>query len=187
MPPCLVSFRWFLKILVPNRPGATIRREVLTIQHTIILELYLTTTSCNLFIVLVVDFGASKAVRTCLIGRRGTSWYEYSMKSSSKFMLSYHSCSSAYELEYSCPNVIITIYELAYSFCVMILACSTLSLTIHMTCMSRSRTGLGWWFVVPLGLPISFTYRFVGLGTRRGIGSFFVHGRGAQVHGNLRI
>jgi hypothetical protein len=109
------------------------------------------------------------------------------MKSSSKFMLSYHSCSSAYELEYSCPNVIITIYELAYSFGVMILTCSTLSLTIHMTFMSRSRTGLGWWFVIPLGLPISFTYRFVGSGTRRGISSFFVHGHGAQVHGNLRI
>jgi hypothetical protein len=64
MPPCLVSFGWFVKIPAPNRLGATIRRrEVLTIQHTIILELYLTTTSCNLFIVLVVDFGASKAIK----------------------------------------------------------------------------------------------------------------------------
>ena len=57
---------------------------------------------------------------------------------SSKVMLSYLQYSSAYELEYSCL-VIIMIYELAYSLCVMILTCSTLCLTIHMTCMSRSR------------------------------------------------
>ena len=57
---------------------------------------------------------------------------------SSKVMLSYLQYSSAYELEYSCL-VIIMIYELAYSLCVMILTCSTLCLTIDMTCMSRSR------------------------------------------------
>ena len=64
------------------------------------------------------------------------------MKSSSIFMLSYHLYSSANELEYSF-HVIIMIYELAYSLCVMILTCSTLSLIIHMTCMSRSRARLG--------------------------------------------
>ena len=57
---------------------------------------------------------------------------------SSKVMLSYLQYSSAYELEYSCL-VIIMICELAYSLCVMILTCSTLCLTIHITCMSRSR------------------------------------------------
>ena len=46
------------------------------------------------------------------------------MKSSSIVMLSYHLYSSAYELEYSCL-VIIMIYELAYSLCIMILTCST--------------------------------------------------------------
>ena len=60
------------------------------------------------------------------------------MKSSSIVMLSYHLYSSAYELEYSCL-VIIMIYELAYSLCVMILTCSTLCLNIHRTCMGRSR------------------------------------------------
>ena len=60
------------------------------------------------------------------------------MKISSKVMLSFYKYSSAYELEYSCL-VIIMIYELAYSLCVMILTCSTLCLTIHMTCVSRSR------------------------------------------------
>ena len=64
------------------------------------------------------------------------------IKSSSKFLLSYHLYSSAYELEYSF-HVIIMIYELVYSLCVMILTCSTLSLIIHMTCMSRSRARVG--------------------------------------------
>ena len=60
----------------------------------------------------------------------------------SKVMLSYLQYSSACELEYS-YIVIIMIYELAYSLCVMILTCSTLSLIIHMTCMCRSRARVG--------------------------------------------
>jgi hypothetical protein len=108
------------------------------------------------------------------------------IKSSSIVMLLYHLYSSAYELEYSF-HVIIMIYELAYSLCVMILTCSTLSLIIHMVCMSRSRVRLRWRFVIPSSLPISFTYQFVGSGTRGDMSSFFVHGRGARVHGNLRI
>jgi hypothetical protein len=84
------------------------------------------------------------------------------MKSSSIFKLSSYSYINAYELEYSCLHVIIVIYELAYSLNVMILTCSTSCFNIHMTCMSRSRVRLGWWFVVHSGLPISFTYRSVG-------------------------
>jgi hypothetical protein len=61
-----------------------------------------------------------------------------SMKSSSIFKISYNLYSSAYELEYNF-HVIIMIYELAYSLCVMILTCSTSSLIIHMIHMSRSR------------------------------------------------
>ena len=57
---------------------------------------------------------------------------------SSIVMLSFLQYSNAYELDYSF-HVTIMIYELAYSLCVMILTCSTLCLTIHMTCMSRSR------------------------------------------------
>jgi hypothetical protein len=53
-------------------------------------------------------------------------------------MLSYLQHNSAYELEYS-YLVIIMIYKLIYSLCVMILTRSTLCLIIHMTCMSRSR------------------------------------------------
>jgi hypothetical protein len=65
------------------------------------------------------------------------------MKSSSKFMLSYSSYSSAYELEYSFAHVIIMIYELVYSLYVMILTCSSLFFNVHMTCMNRGRLGVG--------------------------------------------
>jgi hypothetical protein len=47
------------------------------------------------------------------------------MKSFSLVMFSYLLYSSAYELEYSCIHVIIMIYELDYSLCVMIITCST--------------------------------------------------------------
>jgi hypothetical protein len=83
------------------------------------------------------------------------------MKSSSIFMFSYHSYSSAYELDYS-SCVMIMIYELVYSLCVMILTCSTLCLIIHITYMSRIRAKLRWWFIVPSGVPMSYACRSVG-------------------------
>jgi hypothetical protein len=86
------------------------------------------------------------------------------MKSAFKFKLSYHLYSSAYELEYNF-HVIIMVYELAYSLDIMILTCSTSCYNIYMTCMSRSRVRLGWRFVGPSGVPISFTCRSVGSGT----------------------
>ena len=106
------------------------------------------------------------------------------MKSSSIFMLSYHLYSSAYELEYSCL-VIIMIYELAYSLCVMILTCSTSCLIIHMVCMSRSRSR------VEVMVRRSFRFahilacRSIGSVSRGDMGSFLVHRHGARVHGNL--
>jgi hypothetical protein len=42
--------------------------------------------------------------------------------------------------------------------------------------MSRSRGKLRWRFIVPSGLPISFTYQSVGPGTQGDMGSFLVHG-----------
>ena len=108
------------------------------------------------------------------------------MKISSKLMLSYLQYNSAYELDYS-SLVIIMIYKLAYSLCVMISTYSTLCLTIHMTCMNRSRARLRWQFVVPLGLPMSYACRSVGSESHGDMGSFFVHGCGAHVHRNLRI
>ena len=108
------------------------------------------------------------------------------IKRASLVMFSYIQYSNAYELEYSC-RVIIMICELAYSLCVMILTYSTLCLTIHMTCMSRSRARLRWRFIVPSGLPMSYACRSIGLESRGDMGSFFVHGRGARVHRNLWI
>ena len=61
-----------------------------------------------------------------------------SINSSSKFKFSFYSYSNAYESEYSF-HVIIMIYELVYSLYVMILTCSTISLIIHITDMSRIR------------------------------------------------
>jgi len=45
------------------------------------------------------------------------------MKSSSIFKLLYVFLSNAYEIEYSFIHVIIMIYELVYSLCVMIITC----------------------------------------------------------------
>jgi hypothetical protein len=62
--------------------------------------------------------------------------------------------------------VVILTYKLAYSLYVMILTCSTLCLTIHMTCMSRSRARLRWRFVIPSGLPMFFACRSIGSESR---------------------
>ena len=105
---------------------------------------------------------------------------------SSKVMLSFYKYSCAIELEYSF-HVIIMTYELAYSFYAMILTCATLCLIIHITCMIRSRAKLMWRFIIPSGLPMSYACLFVGLESQGDVGSFFVHGRGARVHGNLWI
>ena len=108
------------------------------------------------------------------------------MKSSSIVMLSYHLYNSAYELEYSCL-VIIMIYEQAYSLCVMILTCSTSCLIIHMICMSRSRARVQVMVCRSFGFAHILACRSVGLESWGDMGSFLLHGRGARVHGNLRI
>ena len=106
------------------------------------------------------------------------------MKNSAKVLLSYYQYSSAYELDYSFHVIILT-YKLAYSLYLMILTCSTLCLTIHMTCMSRSRARLRWRFIIPLGLPMSYACRSIGSESQGEMGSFFVHGRGVWMHRNL--
>ena len=105
---------------------------------------------------------------------------------SSIVMLSYHLYSCAIELEYCCL-VIIMIYELAYSLCVMILTCSTSCLIIHMICKSRSRARVGVTVRRSFGFAYILSYRLVGSEFRGDMGSFLVHGRDARVHGNLRI
>ena len=75
-------------------------------------------------------------------------------------MLSYYIYSHTYELEYSCYScyVILLIYELVYSLCVMRIAYTTLSLTTHITYIIRIRAKLRWQFIVPSGVPKFFTY-----------------------------
>ena len=105
------------------------------------------------------------------------------MKSSSIVMLSYHLCSSAYELDYSF-HVIIMIYELAYSLYVMILTCRNLCLIIHMTYMSRIRAKLRWRFIMPSSVPMFYACRSIGSESRGDVGSFCAIRRGARVHRN---
>ena len=78
------------------------------------------------------------------------------MKSSSIVLFSTYQYSYAYDLEYS-SYVMILAYELEYSSYVMNLAYRTLSLIIHTTYMIRIRAKLRWRFIVPLGVPKSFT------------------------------
>jgi hypothetical protein len=79
------------------------------------------------------------------------------------------------------------IYELAYSLCVMILTYSTLCLTIHMTCMSRSRARVEVTIHRSFGFAHIHACRSIGLESQGNMGSFFVHRHGAWVHGNLWI
>jgi hypothetical protein len=136
----------------------------------------------------VLVFGASKIYLESL-----SPWNERetfglnAMKSSSIFKFSYLSYSNAHELEYSCIRVIIMIYELAYSLCVMIMTCFTLCLTLHTIYMMMIRAKLRWWFVVPSGVPMSYACRSVGSKSDGDMGSFLVNGRGAQVQRSRRI
>ena len=101
----------------------------------------------------------------------------------SKVLFSTYQYSHTYELEYS-SYVMIMAYELAYSSYVINLTCRTLSLIIHASYMSKIRAMLRWWFIVPSGVPKSFTCRSVGSESPGDLGSFFVHERGARVHRN---
>jgi hypothetical protein len=79
-------------------------------------------------------------------------------------MLSYDNYSHTYELEYG-YCVMIMIYELVQSLCVMRIAHLTLCLTNHITYIIRIRVKLRWRFIMPLGVPKFFTCRSVGSGT----------------------
>jgi hypothetical protein len=176
----------YLIYLCWNRPFTSISRGLVSSSntHNIILELHLTPHLVFFFIVLVVVFGASKSYLESLSPWKKELLGMNYMKSSSIFKLSSHSYSNAYELEYSCLHVIIMIYELAYSLNVMILTCSTLCLIIHITCMSRIKAKLRWWFIMPSGVPKSFTYWSIGSGTWGDLGSFYVCKHGAWVWRN---
>jgi hypothetical protein len=95
------------------------------------------------------------------------------VKNSFKVLLSFYQFSCAYELQ--------------YSFHVTILTCRTLYLIIHIIYMIRSRAKLRWWFVIHSGLPMSYACRSIGSESQVDMGSFFVHGQDALVHGNLCV
>ena len=96
---------------------------------------------------------------------------------SSKVMSSLY-YSHTYELEYS-YCVMILIYELVQSLCVMRISHLTLCLNNHITYIFRIRAKLRWQFIMPSGVPKFFTYRSVGLGTRGDLGSFCIRKHGA--------
>ena len=83
------------------------------------------------------------------------------MKHFSKVLFSTYQYSHTYELEYS-SYVMIMAYELSYSSYVMNLTCRTLSLIIHASYMSKIRAMSRWRFIVPSGVPKSFTCRSIG-------------------------
>jgi hypothetical protein len=79
-------------------------------------------------------------------------------------MLLYYIYSHTYELEYGFC-VMIMIYELVQSLCVMRIAHSTLCLTNHITYITGIRVKLRWRFIVTSGVSKFFTCRSVGSGT----------------------
>jgi hypothetical protein len=101
------------------------------------------------------------------------------MSSSKVLCLSYY-YSHTYELEYSLYVMILS-YKLAYSLYVMRLAYTTLCLIIHITHMIRIRAKLRWWFIVLLGVPISYACGSIGSESQGDLGSFCVHEHGAWV------
>jgi hypothetical protein len=136
--------------------------------------------TCILFIVLVLVIWARQSYQGKLVSLEEVLLgMNTSIKSSSKFMLSYSSYSSAYELEYSLDHVIIMIYELAYSLYTIILTCSSLFFNFNIIFMSRIRVKLRWRFIMPSGVPKSFTCRSVGSRTRGDLGSFYICKHGA--------
>jgi hypothetical protein len=98
---------------------------------------------------------------------------------SSKVMSSLY-YSHTYELEYS-YYVMILIYKLVQSLCVMRVAYLISCLNNHITYIIKIRAKLRWRFIVPLGVPKFFTCQSVGSRTRGDLGSFYICKCGAWV------
>ena len=77
--------------------------------------------------------------------------------------------------------------ELELSSYVIHLTYETSCLIVHTTYMFRLRPKLRWRFVVPSGMPKFYACRSVGVRVLGDLGSFFVCGHGARIHGNLQI
>ena len=105
------------------------------------------------------------------------------MSSSKVLFLTYY-YSHTYELEYSLYVMILT-YELVYSLYVMRITYITLGLNIHITYIIGIRAKLRWRFIVPLGVPKSFTCQSLGSESQGDLGSFYVRKHGAWVWRNI--
>ena len=92
---------------------------------------------------------------------------------SSKVMSSLYYYSHTYELEYS-YCVMILIYELVQSLCVMRIGHLTLCLNNHITYIIGIRAKLRWPFIMPSGVPKFFTYRSIRSRTQGNLGSFCI-------------
>ena len=75
----------------------------------------------------------------------------------------------------------ILIYELLYSLYVMRVAYITFCLTTHITYIIGISAKVRWRFIVPSGVPKSFTCRSVGSESQKDLGSFCLRKRGSWV------
>ena len=98
--------------------------------------------------------------------------------SSSKFILSLFNYSHIYELEYSC-DVIILIYELVYSLCVMRVSSLTLCLIKCITYIMKIRAKLDMVVHRTARCAQFITCRSVGSESRDELGSLCIHRHGA--------
>ena len=100
------------------------------------------------------------------------------------FNLLYYLYINAYELEYSLVHVMIMIYELAYSLCVMFLACSLLLFIVHPIRMNRGRTRDEVMVRRAIKVALNLACQSVGLGSWGLRSCFQLHERGARVCGD---
>jgi hypothetical protein len=81
-----------------------------------------------------------------------------------------------------CSYDMIVVYELVHSPCARVLSYKTLCLNIHAICLLGFRAKHSWWFIMPLGTPKFFTYRFARSGTTGDLGGHYIRGQGARVY-----
>jgi len=98
-----------------------------------------------------------------------------------------YSYNNAYELEYSLVHVMIMIYEVAYSLCVMFLTCSSSFFIVHQVSKNRGRTGDEMTFRWAMVAAPSLACHSKGVGSIGVRSCFQLHGRGARVCGDQRI
>jgi len=105
---------------------------------------------------------------------------ENRIMSPSKFMLSLSNYCHIYELEYSC-DVMILIYELVYSLCVMRVPSLTLCLLKHITYIMKIRTKLDVVVHRVTRCAQFITCRSIGSESRGELGSLYICRHGAWV------